>query len=142
MIVGLEHVAMSVSNLERSIEFYCGFFGMKHQRTIDSTPEKGLGEIIGHPGAAAKIAHLTSGALMLELFEYSEPKGRPIAADKKQADHGLIHVAFKSTDVRSDAEELRQRGVELMGEPVEYRPGVWVLYFYGPDREVCEIRQV
>lgn len=141
MIIGLEHAAISVSNLERSIEFYCGIFQMKHERTIDSPPEKGLGKIIGHPGAAARIAHLTSGALMLELFEYSEPKGRPISADRSQADHGLIHVAFQSSDVRSDAEELKQQGVELIGEPLEYRPGVWVLYFYGPDREVCEIRQ-
>jgi len=24
---------------------------------------------------------------------------------------------------------------------VEFRPDVWVAYFYGPDGEVCEIRQ-
>jgi len=25
---------------------------------------------------------------------------------------------------------------------VEFRPGVWIVYFHGPDGEVCELRQV
>ncbi len=141
MITGMEHAALSVSNLDRSVEFYCEVLGMKHLRTIDSTPEMGLGRIIGHPGAAARIAHLASSSLMLELFEYSEPAGRPIPDDRTQADRGFIHVAFASTDVPADAEYLRTNGVRFLGEPVEYRPGVWVLYFYGPDGEVCELRQ-
>ena len=26
--------------------------------------------------------------------------------------------------------------------PIEYRPGVWNAYFYGPDGETCELRQI
>ena len=141
MITELEHAALSVSNLERSIDFYCQILGMSHARTIVSTPDMGLGAIIGHPGAAARIAHLTSGALMLELFEYAEPVGQPIPESRNQADVGYNHVAFASTDVPSDADVLRKHNIEFLGEPVEYRPGVWVLYFYGPDREVIELRQ-
>jgi catechol 2,3-dioxygenase-like lactoylglutathione lyase family enzyme len=141
MITGMEHAALSVSNLERSIDFYCGILGMEHLRTIDAAPEMGLGRIVGIPGAAARIAHLASRTMMLELFEYRDPTGRPIPADQKQADHGFIHVAFTSTDVRSDAQMLRSHAVDFVGEPVEFRPGVWVLYFYGPDREVIELRQ-
>ena len=145
MIIGLEHAALSVTDLEKSIEFYRDILGMKHLRTIESTPEKGLGEIIGYPNAAARIAHLASNANMLELFEYSVPAGRPIPADlpggRRQADIGFIHIAFTSTDVVADAKVLAENGVEFVGDPVEYRPGVWVLYFYGPDREVCELRQ-
>lgn len=137
----MEHAALSVSNLDRSIEFYCGVLGMEHQRTIEATPEMGLGNIVGMPGAAARIAHLSSGTMMLELFEYRIPRGEPIPANRRQADHGFIHIAFTSTDVRRDAEMLASRGVEFVGPPVEFRPGVWVLYLYGPDREVCELRE-
>jgi hypothetical protein len=31
--------------------------------------------------------------------------------------------------------------VRFLGKPVEFRPGVWIFYFFGPDGEVCEMRQ-
>jgi catechol 2,3-dioxygenase-like lactoylglutathione lyase family enzyme len=105
-----------------------------------------LGEIVGMPGATARIAHLESGTpehpgMMLELFQYTHPSGSPIPGAHRQADFGHIHAGFTSTDTRADFARLREHGVEFLGEPVEYRPGVWIVYFYGPDREVCELRQ-
>ena len=35
----------------------------------------------------------------------------------------------------------RKMGVRTFGDPVEFRPGVGLFYFYGPDGEVCELRQ-
>ncbi len=141
MITGMEHAALSVQDLDRSISFYKELLGMDVARIIESGPEMGLGDIVGIPRCSARIAHLTSGGLMLELFEYTDPRGRPMTPDRTQADHGLSHVGFTSTDVRADYSVLNDAGVEFLGKPVEYRPGVWVLYFYGPDREVCELRQ-
>ena len=141
MITGMEHAALSVQDLDRSIAFYQDFLGMELARIIESGPDMGLGDIVGIPGCSARIAHLTSGGLMLELFEYTDPRGRPVALDRTQADHGLSHAGFASTDVPGDCAVLKKAGVEFLGEPVEYRPGVWVVYFYGPDREVCELRQ-
>ena len=139
--MNIEHVALSVADLERSIAFYTEVMGLTVKRVIDSTPEKGLGRIVGLPGCSARIAHLSAGAFMLELFEYTDPRGRPIARDRNQSDHGFTHVGFTSADVRADVARLRSLGVEFIGEPVEYRQGVWVVYFRGPDREVCELRQ-
>ena len=141
MIRGMEHAALSVHDLERSIAFYTNLLGMEVTRIIESGPEMGLGDIVGIPGCSARIAHLSSGGLMLELFEYTSPRGSSIDRRRTQADHGLTHLGFTSTDVRADYSLLRGKGVEFIGEPVEYRPGVWVVYFFGPDREVCEIRQ-
>ena len=110
-------------------------------RIIDSGPEMRLGDIVGIPGCSSRIAHLSSGDYMLELFEYTDPRGRPVPADRTQADNGFSHIGFTSTDVRADHAALVEQGVEFLGNPVEYRPDVWVVYFYGPDREVCELRQ-
>lgn len=115
--------------------------GLELVRIIDCSPEMGLGEVVGMPGCRARIAHLQSGTAMLELFEYQEPRGKPLSSERKQADHGLIHIGFASNDVRSDHARLKDKGVRFFGEPVEFRPGVWIVYFYGPDGEVCELRE-
>ncbi len=132
---------MSVQDLDRSIAFYHGLLGMDVVRQIEAGPEMGLGDIVGIPGCSARIAHLKAGGFLLELFEYTDPRGRPLAKNHTQADHGFTHIGFTSSDARSDYASLKEAGVEFLGKPVEFRPGVWVVYFYGPDREICELRQ-
>jgi catechol 2,3-dioxygenase-like lactoylglutathione lyase family enzyme len=141
MIRALEHPALSVSDLERSLAFYRDLLGCRLIRVIEPRDDDYLGTVAGVPGARARIAHLELGGVMLELFEYVRPRGRPLPADHTQADHGWIHAAFCSDNVRGDAARLREQGVELLSEPVEFRPGVWVVYFRGPDGETLELRQ-
>ncbi len=137
----LEHIGLSVSNLERSIAFYRDILGLELVRILECPPGMRLGEIVGIPGCSARIAHLQSEGGMLELFEYQEPRGKEIPSERTQADHGLNHIGFKSVDVRGDYERMKKLGISFLGEPVEFRPNVWVVYFYGPDGEVCELRQ-
>lgn len=142
MITKFDHAGLSVSSLERSLAFYRDLFEMEVERILEPAPERDLGRINGLPGSRARIAHLRKGEAMLELFEYLEPRGRPVPADHRQADLGFIHAGFASSDVREDYRRLKEAGVSFLGEPVEFRPGVWVVYFRGPDGEVGELRQV
>jgi len=137
----LEHVALSVSDLETSLAFYRELLGFEVERIIESPPEMGLGRVVGLPGCSARIAHLRNGPLMLELFEYTRPRGKPVASTRTQADTGFTHLGFSSADTRADYRRLKEQGVAFLGEPVEFRPGVWIVYFRGPDGEVCELRQ-
>jgi catechol 2,3-dioxygenase-like lactoylglutathione lyase family enzyme len=141
MIESLEHVALSVADLDRSIAFYRDQLGFTLMRIVESPPSMRLGDINRLPGSAARIAHLKLGAAMLEIFEYQEPRGRGVDSERTQADHGLIHIGLKSSDTRADYARLVALGVQFFHEPVEFRPGVWVAYFHGPDGEVCELRQ-
>jgi catechol 2,3-dioxygenase-like lactoylglutathione lyase family enzyme len=141
VISQIEHIGLSVSNLERSIAFYRDYLGLKVTRLIRAEPALGLGRVVGLPDATARIAHLQKGSTMLELFEYEQPRGRPIPSDHRQCDHGFIHLGFASSDAWADFCRLKTAGVNFINEPVEFRPGVWVVYFYGPDGEVCELRQ-
>ena len=138
---GLEHVGLSVSNLERSIAFYRDVLGFRVERILEPAPELPLGQVVAMPGCRARIAHLESDKGMLELFEYVVPRGREIPRDRRQADLGFIHVGFSSEDARAEYRYLEEKGVRFLSEPVEFRPGVWIFYFYGPDGEVCEMRQ-
>ena len=141
MITGLDHIALSVASLDRSLAFYRDLLGFEVIRIIECPPDRGLGEVVGMPGCTARIAHLQAGETMFELFEYSDPRGKNIPADHKQADHGFTHVGFRSTDARADYQHLKEHGVAFFSEPIEFRPGVWIFYFYGPDGEVCELRE-
>lgn len=141
MITKLEHTALSVADMERSLRFYRDILGFEVVRIIEPRFDAKLGAIAGMPGSKARIVHLKFGEAMLELFEYVKPRGRPIPADHRQADHGLIHLGFKSDDARADFARLKDQGVEFISVPVEFRPGVWVVYFRGPDGEACELRQ-
>jgi catechol 2,3-dioxygenase-like lactoylglutathione lyase family enzyme len=141
MMTALEHVGLSVASLERSIAFYRDVLGFTVDRILDVPPDMRLGDVVGLPPCTARIAHLTLGPAMLELFEYGEPQGRPIPADRSHADHGFNHIGLTSTDTRADCTRLHALGVEFIGEPLEFRPGVWIVYFRGPDGEICELRE-
>jgi catechol 2,3-dioxygenase-like lactoylglutathione lyase family enzyme len=141
MIESLEHVALSVASLERSIAFYRDLLGFTFLRIVESPPSMRLGDVVGLPGCSARIAHLQLGATMLELFEYQAPRGRAVAPDRTQADNGFTHIGLRSTDTRADHQRLRAQGIQFLHEPVEFRPGVWIAYFRGPDGEICELRQ-
>ncbi len=141
MMTGIEHVGLSVSDLDRSIAFYQDLIGLRLARIIECPPEMKLGDVVGLPPCHARIAHLESGKAMLELFEYQDPRGRPIPKDSSQADNGFSHIGLTCTDVRADHARLSRLGVRFIHEPIEFRPKVWIAYFYGPDGEVCELRE-
>ena len=140
MIKSLGHVGLGVSDMEKSLEFYRDFLGMKVLMELDIDDDR-IGRVIGVKGAACKIAHLELGDNMLELFQYTNPEGQNKAENMNQYDKGLIHIGFEVDDFHAHIEQLQQRGVQFLGEPVEFRPDVWVAYFYGLDGEVIEFRQ-
>lgn len=139
MITQLEHTALSVAHLDRSLAFYRNILGFQLVRIIEPRDDTLLATITGLPEARARIAHLQLGNQMLELFQYLQPRGQ--AAARTQADYGFNHIGFRTDDARGDYRRLQGLGVEFLSAPVEFRPGVWVAYFRGPDGEVCELRQ-
>jgi catechol 2,3-dioxygenase-like lactoylglutathione lyase family enzyme len=141
MIKAIEHIALSVADLDRSLAFYTDLLGLEVIRILECTPDSLLGKVTAMEKCSARIAHLRAGGVMLELFEYISPRGGELAVERRQADIGFIHIGLVSEDVAGDYERLKREGVEFLSEPVEFRPGVWMCYFYGPDGEVCELRK-
>ena len=140
MIQRLGHVGLGVTDMERSLAFYRDYIGMTVLMDLDIADDR-IARVVGIPGAKCRIVHLKLGGTILELFQYSQPAGRNLAANMQQCDKGLIHLGFEIQDFHRHLEELKKRKVEFLGEPVEFRPNVWVVYVRGPDGEVCEFRQ-
>lgn len=140
MITSMNHVGLSVADMQRSLKFYRDYFGMELLMNLDIADDR-IGRVIGIEEAKCKIVHLKLGETILELFEYTNPRGEKFAPKMRQCDIGFSHIGFEVNDIHRHIEELKQMGVEMLGETVEFRPGVWVAYFRGPDGEVVEFRQ-
>jgi len=136
----LDHVAMSVKDMEKAIAFYCDVVGM--EKVFDQEFDVQMARLIGVEGTKTRIVHLQLGHAFLELFDYEYPEGREPRPDQQQSDFGLTHIGFIVEDFWGTYQDLVHHGVKFLAEPVEFRPGVFIGYFYGVEHEVCEIREV
>lgn len=140
MFKRMDHVGISVQDMEKAIAFYRDVIGM--EKVLDRQFDNGLEDIIGEKGAQARIVHMRLENTMVELFDYGNPNARSPHPDKSQSDYGLIHIGFMVQDFKKTYETLKNRGVEFLGKPVEIRSGVHVAYFHGAEYEICEMREI
>jgi catechol 2,3-dioxygenase-like lactoylglutathione lyase family enzyme len=140
MFKRIDHVGVSVKNIEKAILFYSDIVGM--EKVLDREFDSPLDRIIGIAGARARIVHMKLGDSVIELFDYKHPKGREPRADQNQSDYGLIHIGLAVENFEKTYQDLKTRGVIFLGEPVEIRPGVFVAYFHGAENEICEMREI
>ena len=141
MSLSVHHTGLSVSSLNRSIAFYRDLLGFELLRIIECPADGNLRRVAALPHACARLAQLALGDETLELAEYKHPQGKAFPADATLADLGFTHICLASDDIEADYLRLKDRGVRFYTEPIEYRLGVRMAYFYGPDGETCELRQ-
>lgn len=140
MFKRMDHIGLSVKNMEKAISFYRDVIGM--EKVLDRYFDSGLEDIIGEKGAKARIVHMRLEGTLVELFEYGNPDARAPHPDRSQSDYGLIHIGFMVHDFQNTYETLKDKGVKFLGKPVEIRTGVHVAYFHGAEYEVCEMREI
>jgi catechol 2,3-dioxygenase-like lactoylglutathione lyase family enzyme len=103
-----DHVGISVSNLDRSIEFYTKIFGFKCERIIET------------PMGNGKVALLQKEGITIEMLGYSNvlplPDDRKIPAEDIKT-IGVKHFAIRVNDIMGAADFLKKNGVEFISEP-------------------------
>jgi catechol 2,3-dioxygenase-like lactoylglutathione lyase family enzyme len=147
MISGVHHFSMSVTNLERSIEFYSRVLGLDHQLTKLNDPP-GLGRALfgtkwgmDQEDAALRLAVMQAGGVRIELIQYLDPPAMPFHKNPSFA--GSAHIAFKVEDIEATCDRLKAAGVEFHApiqsfmerENLEWK---WC-YFRDPDGIVLEL---
>ena len=140
MILRVDHVALSVKDIDRAIAFYRDVIGM--EKVFDREYDETMARLIDFDGTRVRIVHMKLADMVVELFDYHYPEGREPPPDRRQSDYGLTHIGFIVEDFWSTYQHLVDHGVRFLSDPVEVRPGVNVAYFYGAEYEVCEIREV
>lgn len=117
-LLGIRHVALTVSDLEAAERFWVGVMGY---------------EIEWRPDADNLYLHGGRDNLALHRGEVS-PGGR----DAGQLDHIGIAVPT-AADVDAWAAHLTAQGVSLKAQPKTHRDGSRSLYFYGPQNLLIQI---
>jgi catechol 2,3-dioxygenase-like lactoylglutathione lyase family enzyme len=120
---GLDHVSVTVADLDRSLAFYRDLLGL---RVREEGGEEGgqMATIVGFPGVRFRYADVEIGdGRILELLQYLEPAGTPIA--QRTCDPGSGHIAFLVEDIDEAYAELVGAGVTVRSAPVtiEGHPG-------------------
>jgi len=145
-IVGARHAGITVSDLDRSLEFYCGLLGMEllWRRVYE---ERDIAAIVGVPEASSfdiAMLRVPGGELEVELLEYRGCDRRSGAA--APCDPGSGHLALFVDDIERLHDDLRARGVRFRSDgPVEMTAGAnrggKSLYSHDPDGFVVEFHQ-
>src|SRR6266478_8200699 len=92
-IIAADHTGITVSNLDRSLEFWQNVLGFEFSHRAHQTSEM-ASEITGVPGAEIKLAVVRApGGHKIELLEYLAPPDRK-HVDLRPCDVGHAHIAL------------------------------------------------
>lgn len=143
-ISAVQHVGLTVSNLERSVAFYRDVLGCTEMFSQEKTGGY-LADIVGYPGASVKMTHLSdpAGRLVIELFEYLVPT--PLESELEPRRIGNAHLCFLSPNLDALYGRLHALGVDFFSPPVPVDTGANAggagLYLRDPDGITIELFQ-
>lgn len=103
-----DHIALTVANLQKSMQWYSDTFGFESLRVFDK------------PDLKLRGGHMSLGNLKLELLAPYEPRPLPEYRKKLETDLmtvGTKHLALRVDDLNSAYEALKKKGVEFLSEP-------------------------
>ncbi len=121
----VHHVAIIVSDFEKSKDFYINKLGLKVIGEID------------RPERKSKILYLNTGNAIIELFSFPNPPKRlshPEAC-------GLRHLAFEVDSIEETIKNLNRLGIETEPIRIDLRTGKKMTFLKDPDNLPLEINE-
>src|SRR5260370_37487103 len=95
----IDHVGLTVADLDRAVEFWCGRLGLRLLgRVTETGPD--IAALLGEDAVELEIADLAAGdGRIIGLLRYRRPAGRPVRG--RGGDPGDSHVALPVDDLDS-----------------------------------------
>ena len=134
----LSHVGISVTDIERSIDFYCDTLEMKQLCDVFPFGGESFEAIMDIRGVTGRMCMIGNEALQLELFEFTNSKAKD--PDHPVSDRGISHFGIEVPDIAATAARLRAAGTRFHC-PVRVMSGngLQATYCRDPDGNVFEI---
>lgn len=119
-ILGYDHTAISVMDVDRSIAFYTGLLGFKIAgRTLNQGPEQD--RLDGLTGCLVDVVALEPATIAtphVELLHYRTPPGRTLAADVNANDVASARQIHKVADLDALVARLQKEDVKFVSPGV------------------------
>ena len=138
---GVDHFGISVSKLDRAVEFYRDLL---HLEVVEEGNFGGVlyEQILGLPGARGRVALLRGHNVQVELFEFAYPVPMLRSTDRPVCEHGITHFGIQVDDVQADYARLKSAGMTFHSPPIEF-PGIGrAVYGRDPDGNVIELLEL
>ena len=136
--ISIEAVGMTVSDVDRAVDFYSQLNFQKVSDVEVLGPE--YEHMTGVFGARMRIVRMQLGSEFLELTQYLAPPGRPIPADSRSNDRWFQHIAIVVRDMDAAFEKVRALKVQFVSTGPQTLPpsipaaaGIKAFYFRDPD---------
>ena len=149
MITGVHHFSFSVTNMDRTVEFYTRVLGVKLQsrgrNKYDTLGTALFGKKwgINQQQADLELAVMNVGGTRVEFIEYKDPQAQPYHKNPSVA--GSAHLAFKVDNIEETRRKLEAAGVEFhspINTYMELGKIEWKwCYFRDPDGIILELVQ-
>lgn len=146
-VVGVGHIGITVSNLDRSVRFYTRvltFVKVSETEIAGSQYER----LEGVFGLRVRAADLALGDEHIDLMEYVVPKGREVPADSRANDRWFQHIAIITNNMSAAYARLREYHVRYASSEPQRLPdwnphaaGIRAFYFRDPDGHFLEVLQ-
>lgn len=140
----LDHISVTVSDMERSLAFYRDLLGMEEVERHRLEGET-ISKMAGKPEVVMQVVRLAAPGtpkVLLDLQQYITPQGK--ISNAKLGDVAHSHFCFGVPDVNAAYQELKAKGVEFVSEPVSFDLEwgiVHVVFLKDPDGFILEIVQ-
>jgi catechol 2,3-dioxygenase-like lactoylglutathione lyase family enzyme len=141
LVTAVESIGMTVSNLDRSVDFYTKVLSFEKVNEHEDQGEAAE-HLMGVFGLHTRTARLKLGDEFLELTEYFTPKGRAIPDDSRSNDRWFQHVAIIVSDMDRAYRWLRENQVTYSSPSPQRLPewnknaaGIQAFYFKDPEQE-------
>jgi catechol 2,3-dioxygenase-like lactoylglutathione lyase family enzyme len=144
-IEAVEAITLTVADLDRSITFFTQVLDFE-KVSEDELAGDSVERFFGLFGARARVARLELGDEVIELVEFTSPRGRAFPDDTRPNDRWFQHIAIIVSDMDEAYARLRKYGVEHASTAPQRLPdwnpnagGIEAFYFRDPDRHFLEI---
>jgi catechol 2,3-dioxygenase-like lactoylglutathione lyase family enzyme len=144
-VVAVESVGMTVSDMDRSIDFYTNVLSFQKVSDVEVLGTE-YEQLQGLFGVRLRVVKLQLGNESIELTEYLTPKGRPIPIDSRSNDRWFQHIAIAVSDMDKAYQHLRKYKIQHASTAPQRIPdtnkaaaGIRAFYFKDPDGHNLEI---